>query len=109
MIEYVLIRGETDFDEDAIALGSIAIELGSKVNLIPLNEAPDLAHSRPDRERVLRFQKLLMDRGITTFVRKSRGDDISAACGQLKKKWADQLPEIDFHALDLGAPAPGNP
>jgi hypothetical protein len=50
-----------------------------------------------------------MDRGITTFVRKSRGDDISAACGQLKKKWADQLPEIDFHALDLGAPAPGNP
>jgi hypothetical protein len=49
-----------------------------------------------------------MDRGITTFVRKSRGDDISAACGQLKKKWADQLPEIDFHALDLRAPAPGN-
>jgi 23S rRNA (adenine2503-C2)-methyltransferase len=101
MIEYVLIKGETDFDDDALALSRIAAELGSKVNLIPLNEAPDLDHSRPDNERVLGFQKVLMDRGNTTFVRKRRGDDISAACGQLKKKWAEGIPEIDFRVLNI--------
>ncbi len=101
MIEYVLIKDETDFDDDALALSGIAADLGSKVNLIPLNEAPDLDHSRPEAERVLRFQKILIDRGIATFVRKRRGDDISAACGQLKKKWADGIPQIDMNALNL--------
>ena len=99
MIEYVLLKDETDLLEDAVALARIAISLDCKVNLIPLNESPDLKYKRPDHETVLRFQAVLREHGITTFIRKSRGDDISAACGQLKKKWAGQPAEIDLHAL----------
>lgn len=102
MIEYVLIEDETDSIEDALALARIAIELDTKVNLIPLNESPDLEIKRPGEEGVLGFQAVLREHGIPTFVRKSRGGDISAACGQLKKKWADRPPEIDLDALKIG-------
>ena len=101
MIEYVLIENETDTLEDALALARIAVSLDTKVNLIPLNESPDLPLKRPDHETVLRFQAVLREHGIPTFIRKSRGDDISAACGQLKKRWADQPAEIDVQALRL--------
>jgi len=101
MIEYVLIEDETDTLEDALALARIALSLDTKVNLIPLNESPDLRIKRPDHETVLRFQAVLREHGIPTFIRKSRGDDISAACGQLKKRWADQPAQIDVQALRL--------
>lgn len=101
MLEYVLIRDETDCLEDALALARIAASLDVKVNLIPLNESPDLECARPEQDGVLRFQAVLREHGIYTFIRKSRGGDISAACGQLKKKWADQPPEIDWDALKL--------
>jgi 23S rRNA (adenine2503-C2)-methyltransferase len=58
----------------------------AKVNLIPLNPAPEIAYERPDEESVLRFHRILLDSGVTTFVRKNRGNDVSGACGQLKKK-----------------------
>jgi 23S rRNA (adenine2503-C2)-methyltransferase len=55
----------------------------SKVNLLPLNAAPGIPFDRPSDDRVDAFAKILADRGITVSVRKSRGRDIRAACGQL--------------------------
>ena len=100
-LEYVLLRGVTDSPDQAEDLALVAQRSRAKVNLIPLNESPDLDYKRPDQATVLGFQNILRDRGVRTFIRKSRGDDISAACGQLKKKWADSAPEIDLAALKI--------
>jgi 23S rRNA (adenine2503-C2)-methyltransferase len=56
-----------------------------KVNLIALNPGPRIDFSTPDTERVARFQKILREAGIPAFVRRPRGRDIYAACGQLKR------------------------
>ena len=100
-LEYVLLRGVTDSPDQAEDLALVAQRARAKVNLIPLNESPDLDYKRPDQTTVLGFQNILRDRGVRAFIRKSRGDDISAACGQLKKKWADSTPEIDLEALKI--------
>jgi 23S rRNA (adenine2503-C2)-methyltransferase len=59
-------------------------EIPSKVNLIPLNEAPEIPFLRPSDEQVRKFQEILMAGGLTAIVRSSKGRDISAACGQLQ-------------------------
>ena len=100
-LEYVLLAGVTDSPQEARALARIARHIPAKVNLIPLNESPDLPFRRPGRDTVHRFQGILRDHGVQAFLRKSRGDDISAACGQLRKKWADSEPQIDLGALRL--------
>ena len=100
-LEYVLLEGVTDAADDAYALARIARKARAKVNLIPLNESSDLRFKRPDPATIARFQDILTERGIRSFVRKSRGDDISAACGQLKRKWAETPPEIDLDALRI--------
>jgi len=87
--EYVLLRGVTDSPEDALNLVKLLKGIRAKVNLIPLNEAEELGYKRPSDTAVERFQQILVDHHISAFVRKNRGNDISAACGQLKKKWAD--------------------
>jgi 23S rRNA (adenine2503-C2)-methyltransferase len=87
--EYVLLRGVTDSPEDAMNLARLLRGLPAKVNLIPLNEAEELGYGRPSDASVARFQQILADRHIAAFVRKNRGNDISAACGQLMKKWAN--------------------
>ena len=88
--EYVLLGGLTDSPEDALHLAKLLKGIPAKVNLIPLNEAEELAYKRPSDAVVDRFQKILIDHHIAAFVRKNRGNDISAACGQLKKKWAEE-------------------
>ena len=100
-LEYVLLAGVTDSPTDARALAKIAQSALAKVNLIPLNESVDLDFRRPDSRTISHFQSILRQQGVRAFVRKSRGDDISAACGQLKKKWADTPPEVDFKALRI--------
>jgi 23S rRNA (adenine2503-C2)-methyltransferase len=87
--EYVLLRDVTDAPEDALHLVRLLRGMRAKVNLIPLNEAEELNYRRPSDAAVERFQRILTDHHIDAFVRKQRGNDISAACGQLKKKWAD--------------------
>jgi len=72
----------------------------AKVNLIPLNEAEEIGYQRPSDAVVEKFQQILIDHHISAFVRKNRGNDISAACGQLKKKWADQIPAEQNSRLD---------
>jgi len=81
--EYVLLNGVNDTPEDARRLARLVSGLKAKVNLLPLNEAPGIPFTRPSDERVNAFAKILADRDITVSVRKSRGRDIRAACGQL--------------------------
>ena len=86
--EYVLLKDVTDSPEDAKALVRLMKGIPAKVNLIPLNEAEEIEYERPSNEAVERFQEILASHNISAFVRKNRGNDISAACGQLMKKWA---------------------
>ncbi len=81
--EYVLLAGVNDTDADARRLAKLLSGIRAKVNLLPLNEAAGIPFSRPSDERVDAFAKVLADRGVTVSVRKSRGRDIRAACGQL--------------------------
>jgi 23S rRNA (adenine2503-C2)-methyltransferase len=95
--EYVLLEGVNDTPEDARRLVRLLAGVRSKVNLIPLNPAPGIPYTRPSDARVDRFAQILADRHITVSVRKSRGQDIRAACGQLiveggvKKSAAQQM------------------
>jgi 23S rRNA (adenine2503-C2)-methyltransferase len=81
--EYVLLEGVNDQPEDARRLVRLLAGLNAKVNLLALNEAPGIEFKRPDEARVNAFAKTLAERGLTVSVRKSRGRDIRAACGQL--------------------------
>lgn len=81
--EYVMMAGFNDSDDDARRLVNIARKVPSKINLIPVNEYEGSGFRRPSDERVLRFQQILLDAGVTALVRKSKGSDILAACGQL--------------------------
>lgn len=82
-IEYVLLKDENDSPEDAHRLASLLRGIPVKVNLIPYNPNPGLPHVRPEAERVGRFQAVLSEYSVASFVRRARGDDVSAACGQL--------------------------
>ena len=79
----MLLDGVNDTPEDARRLARLLNGIKAKVNLLPLNEAPGIAFSRPSDVRVNQFAKILADRGLVVLVRKSRGRDIRAACGQL--------------------------
>jgi 23S rRNA (adenine2503-C2)-methyltransferase len=81
--EYVLLAGVNDRPEDARRLAKLLAGVKSKVNLIPLNAAAGIPFDRPSDEAVDRFGRILADHGLTVSVRKSRGRDIRAACGQL--------------------------
>jgi 23S rRNA (adenine2503-C2)-methyltransferase len=88
--EYVLVEGINDSSQDAKRLLRILKGIPSKINLIPLNEAPEIPFKRPSEERVRRFQEILMEGGLTAIVRNSKGREISAACGQLRGKSLEQ-------------------
>jgi len=78
-----MLRGVNDTDADAGRLADLLVGIPAKVNLIPYNENPGLGFGDPGVERVATFRKLLQARGFTCMIRKNRGRDISAACGQL--------------------------
>ncbi len=81
--EYVLIQDVNDTPEDALRLVRLLKGLKKKVNLIPLNADPWIALKAPGEERVLVFQKILLEHHLTAYIRRPRGSDISAACGML--------------------------
>ena len=94
--EYVLLAGVNDSPQDAKKLAKLVGGLKSKVNVIPLNAAAGIPFERPSDEVIDRFAKIVADHGVNVSVRKSRGRDIRAACGQLivegpKKSAAQQL------------------
>ncbi|MBF0233788.1 MAG: radical SAM protein [Desulfamplus sp.] len=84
--EYILIKGVNDSDEDAKRLVKMLGPIKSKVNIIPFNPHEKSEFKRPSAAEVSRFVQILLDRQVTAIVRKSRGVDISAACGQLRAK-----------------------
>jgi 23S rRNA (adenine2503-C2)-methyltransferase len=81
--EYVMLNAVNDTPEDARRLVRLLTGIRAKVNLLPLNEAAGIPFERPSDDRVNHFAKILADHGVTVSVRKSRGRDIRAACGQL--------------------------
>jgi 23S rRNA (adenine2503-C2)-methyltransferase len=87
--EYVLLKGVNDTDDDARRVAKILANLNCKVNLIALNPGPGIPFETPDPERVASFQSLVR-RSVPCFVRKPRGLDIYAACGQLKRNAVSQ-------------------
>jgi len=88
--EYVMLRDVNDTDEDARRLVRLLNGIKAKVNLLPLNEAPGIPFERPADARVDAFARILANRGVVVSVRKSRGRDIRAACGQLITESARQ-------------------
>ena len=81
--EYVLLDGVNDSVADARRLAALVEGLQAKVNVIPLNPAPGIPYGRPPDAAIDRFARTLSERGVRVSVRKSRGRDIRAACGQL--------------------------
>jgi 23S rRNA (adenine2503-C2)-methyltransferase len=81
--EYVMLQDVNDTPEDARRLVRLLHGIKGKVNLLPLNEAAGIPFDRPSDERVNTFARILSEHGVTVSVRKSRGRDIRAACGQL--------------------------
>lgn len=82
--EYVLLRGVNDTDDDARRVARMLANLNAKVNLIALNPGPGIDFATPDPERVVSFQTIVR-KSLPCFVRKPRGLDVYAACGQLKR------------------------
>jgi 23S rRNA (adenine2503-C2)-methyltransferase len=82
-LEYVLVKGVNDALKDAWELARLAKTLGAKVNLIPYSPVPGKFYQPPLRKDVSRFADSLEKQGVDVTVRKSRGKDIRAACGQL--------------------------
>lgn len=84
--EYLLIKDVNDSDAQAKKLAKLMATIKSKVNLIVFNPFEECDFERPSDERVIAFQEILLSRNIHTMVRKSKGQDILAACGQLRAK-----------------------
>ncbi len=88
--EYLLLGGVNDSDKDAQDLLKLVRDVPCKFNLIPFNAFADSGLKAPSPERVTRFASLLNEAGIVTTVRRTRGDDIAAACGQLAGEVRDR-------------------
>jgi 23S rRNA (adenine2503-C2)-methyltransferase len=82
-IEYTLVSGKNDSHVEAVRLSKLLRGLPVKINLIPMNPIEASTLGPPDMSRVLGFQQVLLDAGYSCFIRRRRGDDVSAACGQL--------------------------
>jgi 23S rRNA (adenine2503-C2)-methyltransferase len=81
--EYILIDGINDRPKDALNLVKLLSGLRAKINLIPFNPSPGTEFSSPSPEKIADFQDILVNHHLTAIIRKSKGCDISAACGQL--------------------------
>jgi 23S rRNA (adenine2503-C2)-methyltransferase len=90
--EYVMLAGVTDSNADAKRLVKLLSGLKAKVNLIPHNPAEELPFESSSVERIAEFQQILIDHGLSAFIRRPRGQDIFAACGQLAAK--NELVEV---------------
>lgn len=90
MFEYVMLDGINDRPEHARELASLLAGIPSKVNLIPFNPFPGAGYRRSSPDSIDRFRQILLDRGIMAITRRTRGDDIDAACGQLAGEVADR-------------------
>ncbi len=88
--EYVMLDGVNDSDAHARALAALIRNIPSKVNLIPFNPFPETLYRRSPRGRIERFREIISAQGVTAITRRTRGDDIDAACGQLAGRVRDR-------------------
>jgi 23S rRNA (adenine2503-C2)-methyltransferase len=100
--EYILIRGVNDADEQARSLADHARRLRAKVNLIPYNHVESLNWERPSPRTQEQFLKLLLSQGVSATLRREKGHDIAAACGQLRLQ---NLDETSFGRRNRGSAA----
>ena len=85
--EYVMLRGVNDRKQDADALAGLMESRKAHVNLIPYNPVAGLSYERPFPESIDRFARILKSRRVSVSVRKTKGGEIDAACGQLRRRW----------------------
>ncbi|MEP6936835.1 MAG: 23S rRNA (adenine(2503)-C(2))-methyltransferase RlmN [Chthoniobacterales bacterium] len=106
-LEYILIAGVNDADEQAHALSVHARRLSAKVNLIPYNTVQGLPWSRPSRQRQERFHAIVREHGVVVTLRREKGHDIDAACGQLrlqtKREEMTAAPPAQCYSASAGA------
>lgn len=88
--EYVMLDGVNDRDQDARELLALVRDVPCKFNLIPFNPFPQAPFARSKPERIRRFGEVLLSHGVVTTIRKTRGDDVDAACGQLAGQVQDR-------------------
>jgi len=89
-LEYILLDRVNDQPAHAREVAKLAKSMRSNVNLIPYNPVPSLPYGQPSEKTQQVFLKLLAERGVNTHLRKSRGSDVAAACGQLRRQQKDQ-------------------
>ena len=89
-IEYVMLDGVNDSDKDAKELIKLLKDVPHKVNLIPFNPFPETRYKRSSNNRIHKFRDILVEAGLIVMTRKTRGDDIDAACGQLAGQISDK-------------------
>ena len=97
LFEYTLIDQLNDSPSQARELADLLAEIPCKINLIPFNDFDHSGYKTPSRSRILGFQDVLISRGYTAMIRSTRGDDISAACGQLAGKIKDRTQRSRRH------------
>jgi 23S rRNA (adenine2503-C2)-methyltransferase len=100
--EYVLLKGINDRSQDATALGRLLATRKAHVNVIPYNPVSGLPFERPSQESIHRFVEIVRSRGVSITVRKTKGREIDAACGQLRRR-ADSGAETAMTAVALAA------
>jgi 23S rRNA (adenine2503-C2)-methyltransferase len=101
--EYVMLDGVNDSDAQARELLRLTREVPCKFNLIPFNPFPGSAFRRSPPARIRAFAQILMDAGIVTTTRKTRGDDVDAACGQLAGQVQDRTRRSARRVIPIGA------
>ncbi|MGH8703490.1 MAG: 23S rRNA (adenine(2503)-C(2))-methyltransferase RlmN [Burkholderiales bacterium] len=99
--EYVMLSGVNDSVGQARELAGLVSDVPCKVNLIPFNPFAGVEYSRSSPEAIARFRDVLMQAGLVATVRKTRGDDIAAACGQLAGRVQDRARRARIHQREL--------
>ncbi len=104
--EYVMLDGVNDSDTQAYELLELTRKVSCKFNLIPFNPFPGSPYLRSQAVRIKRFAEILIGAGVVTTTRKTRGDDIDAACGQLAGQVQDKTQQsarrtVEFHKVDV--------
>ena len=104
--EYVMLDGVNDSDTQAFELLELTRKVSCKFNLIPFNPFPGSPYQRSQAVRIKRFAEILIGAGVVTTTRKTRGDDIDAACGQLAGQVQDKTQRsarrtVEFHKVDV--------
>jgi 23S rRNA (adenine2503-C2)-methyltransferase len=99
--EYVMLDGVNDSDAHARALLALTRDVPCKFNLIPFNPFPGSPYLRSPAPRIRRFAEILIEAGVVTTTRKTRGDDIDAACGQLAGQVLDRTRRTENRVIEI--------